>query len=232
MSKLLTLITACLLIFSAAGAQATDFFGGGGPTPMYLMVDYGDLNEHIEGIGVSCLEDGTFLMGWSTYIYVHSNVRVGLMGAGGSQLGEGMDDLITREAKAGIGFFGATGEYVINFMQGDVAVGTMLGWGHADIELRQIMSDPVDWDLIWDPYAQEPSLPNNFGNSLSGNFFAYQPFARFKYKLTGWLSLQGSAGYLGAKVDSWKQRGGVEIEDGPSLDFGGVIFALGPHIGF
>ena len=69
-------------------------------------------------------------------------------------------------------------------------------------------------------------------NIMRSNFFAYQPFLRLKYKLTGWLSLQGSVGYLGAQAGSWKQRGDVDIDGEPSLDFGGVTFTLGPHIGF
>jgi hypothetical protein len=233
MSRFLILTIAGFVLLSlAGGAQATDFFGGASPLPMWLTADYADLNPSLEHIGVSTLDNGAFLMGWSFYLYVHPSVRVGLMGAGGSKLADGMDDIITREVKVGLGFLGATGEYVFSFMRGDVAVGTMLGWGHADIELWQIQSDPIDWDLIWDSYVQEPALPGNFGTTLKGNFFAYQPFLRLKYKLTGWLSLQGSVGYLGAEVSSWKQRGDVGIDNEPTLDFGGAMFTLGPHIGF
>jgi hypothetical protein len=233
MKRLFTAMLTMLMMMSLpAAALARDFFGGVSPLPMYLMVDYGDLDASMARAGLGPLEDGLFLMGWSTYIYVHPNVRVGLMGAGGSKTEEGMNDLITRQAKVGLGFIGASGEYVFSFMQGDVAVGAMLGYGHADIELRQLMPEPIDWDDIWDVYQNDPPLPSTFVNIMKGNFFTYQPFLRLKYKLTGWLSLQGSVGYLGAKAGSWKHRGDVEIEGEPSLDFSGVMFTFGPHIGF
>jgi hypothetical protein len=233
MSKFIPWIAIFFFLFPVGpNAMARDFFGGFSPLPMYVMVDYGDLNQYVERAEMNPLEDGAFLMGWSTYLYVHPSVRVGLMGAGGSKTVDGMDDIITRQAKVGLGFIGATGEYVFSFMKGDVTIGTMLGYGHADIELRQSIADPIDWEQIWDVYQSEPALPSTFMNIMEGNFFAYEPFIRLKYKLTGWLSLQGSAGYLGAKVSSWKHRGDVEIKNKPSLDFSGVIFTLGPHIGF
>ena len=225
---LITFIIASL----PAGAPARDFFGGVSPAPVYVMTDFADLNTHIEGIGVEALDDGLILVGWNTYIYVHPNVRVGVMGAGGSQTVEGMDDLITRQVKVGLGYVGVSGEYVFSFMQGDVAVGTMLGYGHADIEILQSHAGPPEWDGIWDVYASEPALPSTFMNIMRSNFFAYQPFLRMKYKLTGWLSLQGSVGYLGAKAGSWKHRGDVDIDDEPDLDFSGLTVTIGPHFGF
>jgi len=222
----------CVFAALPAGTAARDFFGGASPAPVYVMTDFGDLNVHIEGIGVEPLDDGLILVGWNTYIYVHPSVRVGVMGAGGSQTVEGMDDLFTRQAKVGLGYMGVSGEYVYSFMKGDVAAGAMLGYGHADIELRQFLSGSADWDELWEVYASEPPLPSNFTNIMRSNFFAYQPFLRVKYKLTGWLSLQGSIGYLGARAGSWKHRGDVDIEGAPDLDFGGLTFSLGPHIGF
>ena len=221
-----------LLLLIAPNAMARDFFGGFSPLPMWLNVDYGELNDYVEGIGVAPLDDGAFLMGWSVYLYVHPSVRVGLMGTGGSKSADGRDDIITRQAKVGLGFIGATGEYVFSFTKGDVAIGTMLGYGHADIELRQSMAGPINWDQIWEGYRSEPALPSTFMNIMEGNFFAYKPFIRLKYEITSWLSLQGSAGYLGAEVSSWKHRGDLEIKNEPSLDFGGLILTLGPHIGF
>jgi|GEM_PF-1619015 len=215
-----------------ATAPARDFFGGVSPAPVYVMTDFGDLNTDIEGIGVEPLDDGLILVGWNTYIYVHPSVRVGVMGAGGSQTVEGRDDLITRQVKVGLGYVGLSGEYVFSFMKGDVAVGTMLGYGHADIEMLQSQPGSPDWDGLWEVYASEPALPSTFMNVMKSNFFAYQPFLRLKYKLTGWLSLQGSIGYLGARTGSWTHRGDVDIADGPDLDFGGLTFTLGPHIGF
>ena len=227
---------ACLVLFLIASlpsaAPARDFFGGVSPAPVYVTTDFGDLNVHIEGIGVEALDDGLILAGWNTYIYVHPSVRVGLMGAGGSQTVEGMDDLITRQVKVGLGYVGLSGEYVYSFMKGDVAVGTMLGYGHADIEMLQSQPGSPDWDGLWEVYASEPALPSTFMNVMKSNFFAYQPFLRVKYKLTGWLSLQGSIGYLGARAGSWTHRGDVDIENAPDLDFGGLTVTLGPHIGF
>ena len=232
MSKFVPWTIALFLLFPAAGSvQARDFFGGVGITPTFLTVDYADLNDYLEGIGVPALNDGSFLMGWKLYFYVHPSVRVGLMGAGGSKTEADASSNITREAKVGMGFLGATGEYVFSFMRGDVAVGAMLGWGHADIELRQISKNPIPWDHIWDDY-QLSEAPDNFMTILGGNFLAYQPFVRLKYKLTGWLSLEGSVGYLGAEVSTWKQREDVDIENEPSLDFSGLIVSFGPHLGF
>lgn len=225
-------LAAVTILTLPAGAPARDFFGGVSPAPVYVMTEFGDLNTYIEGIGVEPLDDGLVLVGWNTYIYVHPSVRLGVMGAGGSQTVEGHDDLIIRQAKVGLGYVGISGEYVYSFMKGDVAVGAMLGYGHADIELRQFLSGPADWDEIWDVYSSEPPLPSTFTNVMRSNFFTYQPFVRLKYKLTTWLSLQGSLGYLGAQAGSWTHRGDVDIENAPDLDFGGLTVSLGPHIGF
>jgi hypothetical protein len=226
------LLGVLLIAVSPAETPARDFFGGVSPAPVYVMTDFGTLNTDIEGIGVEPLDDGLILAGWNTYIYVHPSVRIGVMGAGGSQTVKGRDDLITRQVKVGLGYMGLSGEYVFSFMKGDVAVGTMLGYGHADIEILQSQAGSPDWDGIWDVYASEPSLPSTFMNIMRSNFFAYQPFLRLKYKLTGWLSLQGSVGYLGAQAGSWKHRGDVDIDGPPDLDFGGLTITLGPHIGF
>jgi len=233
MRKLFGALLVTFIIAALPGAApARDFFGGVSPAPVYVMTDFDELNTHIKEIGVAPLDDGLILAGWNTYIYVHPSVRIGVMGAGGSQTVEGRDDLITRQVKVGLGYIGFSGEYVFSFMKGDVTVGAMLGYGHADIELRQSMSGPIDWDGIWEVYASEPALPSTFMNSIRSNFLAYQPFLRMKYKLTGWLSLQGSVGYLGAQAGSWTHRGDVDIDGEPDLDFGGLNVTLGPHIGF
>ena len=130
MRRLLGALLGALMVAALpAGAAARDFFGGVSPAPVYVMTNFGDLNPNIEGIGVEPLDDRLILAGWNTYIYVHPSVRVGMMGAGGSQTVEGRDDLITRQVKVGLGYVGLSGEYVFSFMKGDVAVGTMLGYG-------------------------------------------------------------------------------------------------------
>jgi hypothetical protein len=221
-----------MIVVWPAAASARDFFGGVSPAPVYVMTDFDELNGDIETIGVDQVDGGLILAGWNTYIYVHPNVRIGVMGAGGSKTVEGRDDLIERQVKVGLGYVGLSGEYVFSFMKGDVAVGTMLGYGHADIEMRQSQSGSVNWDGVWEVYRSETAQPNTFMNTMKSRFFAYQPFLRLKYKLTGWLSLQGGIGYVGAQASSWKHRGGIEIDGEPSLDFGGLTFSLGPHIGF
>lgn len=226
------LLVSLIITILPVTASARDFFGGVSPAPVYVMTDFCELNTNIAGIGVNELDDGLVLVSWNTYVYVHPSVRVGLMGAGGSKTAEGRDDLIERRIKVGLGYMGLSGEYVFSFMKGDVTVGTMLGYGHADIEMLQSLTGSDEWDGLWDVYQSEPALPSTFMNIMKSNFFAYQPFLRMKYKLTGWLSLQGSIGYLGAQAGSWKHRGDVDIDGEPSLDFGGVTFTLGPHIGF
>jgi hypothetical protein len=232
MSKLVLWANIFLFLCIPSSLPARDFFGGAGPIPVWLDVDYGDLNEYVEDIGVSPFENGLFFVGGGGYLYVHPNVRVGLMGAGANKKRDASWGQLTNEVEFSLWFMGGTAEYVFSFMKGDVAVGTMLGWGHSEIKLRQFFQEPIPWESIWEVYQTEPALPGNFGTSLKGNFFAYQPFLRLKYKLTGWLSLQGSVGYLGAQVGTWKQWGDVDIENEPSLDLGGLTVTLGPHLGF
>jgi len=220
-----------LLFFTPSTSPARDFFGGIGPIPMWLKVDYADLNKYVSGIGVAPFEDGLFFVGGGGYLYVHPDVRVGLVGAGSHKERQGSLGTSTNEVQFSLWFMGGTAEYVFSFMKGDVAVGTLLGWGHSEIKIRQVSTEPIPWDTIWDDY-QTAGTMENFGTILKGNFFAYQPFLRLKYKLTNWLSLQGSVGYLGAQVGTWKQWGDVEIEKEPSLDVGGLIVTLGPHLGF
>lgn len=234
MLKLTPWIIVFLLIFPGVnGSQARDFFGGIAPIPIYLNIDYGDLNEYVEDIGVSPFDDGLFFIGGGGYLYVHPNVRVGLMGAGSDKMrGEEIEGY-DNDVEFNLWFMGTTAEYVFSFMKGDIAVGTLLGWGHSEIKIRHISREPRSWDIIWDDYDEIWDLPpQNFSTTLKGNFFAYQPFVRLKYKLTGWLSLQGSVGYLGADVGKWKEWGDVDVENEPSLDFGGLIVTLGPHLGF
>ena len=232
MSKFVLWTIIFLLLLSIPdSSQARDFFGGIGPIPMWLDVDFGDLNEDVESIGVSPFEDGLFFVGGGGYLYVSQNVRVGLMGAGSSKKETGTQDGITREAEVDLGFMGGTAEYVFSFEKGDVAVGTLLGWGNAEIRLRYVSKKPISWDQIWEDY-QPQGEAENFGTTFKGRFIAYQPFLRLKYKLTGWLSLQGSVGYLGAEVGQWKQWVDIDIENEPSLDFGGLFITLGPHLGF
>ncbi len=225
----------CLLMAIPGTSQSRDFFGGIGPIPMWLDIDYGDLNKDLENILVDPLENGLFFVGGGGYLYVHQNVRVGLMGAGSHKKRDGSVNGYDNQVEFSLWFMGGTAEYVFSFMRGDVAVGTMLGWGHSEIKLRQISQEPIEWGYIWDDYREifhTEGWPENFGTILKGNFFAYQPFVRLKYKVTRWLSLQGSVGYLGAQVGTWNQWGDVDIKNEPSLDMGGLIISLGPHLGF
>lgn len=232
MSKFVPWTIIFLLLFSIPSVSlGRDFFGGIGPIPMWLDLDYGDLNDYVADIGVSPFEKGLFFVGGGGYLYVHQDVRAGLVGAGSHKMRDGTVNGLTNEVDFSLWFMGVTAEYVFSFMKGDVAVGTLVGWGHSEIKLRQISQKPMPWEDIWDAYQLEGG-PKNFGTILKGNFFAYQPFLRLKYKLTGWLSLQGSVGYLGAEVGKWKQWGDVEIENEPSLDLGGLIVTMGPHLGF
>jgi len=232
MNKILTLLL--LLAFSAGIAVAQEepippkrsravkvgLFGG--YTPGWLFVDVKPVNEFLlGGKGAALQESGVFMTGGAGAIYIMflPNVRVGGMGMTGSIKSTSLDLAgIRRDAEYHVGFGGVTIEYVWPVMEHlDIALGTSLGGGGADLTLRQSNGGTNTWTseqaILGDWNA---GTAGNVTRVLSGAFFVAVPSLYVEYALLGWLGLRLGASYVAMIVPSWEVDGNYDLLGVPS----------------
>ncbi len=194
----------------------------GGFTPGWLFLDVKPINEFLAaGKGAPLKEDGIFMTGGAgaAYIMLLPNVRVGGMGMTGAIRSTSIDlNAVRRDAELRVGFGGVTIEYVWPVTERlDFSAGAMLGWGGADITLRQSNGGTNTWVGEQEQFAQwTAGNPGNMTRTLSGAFFVWVPSVDVEYSLLGWLGVRLGASYVGMSFPSWKVDANYELLGVPS----------------
>lgn len=217
---------------------------GGSWIPVWYTPDVDDINELIENLGFSPIDDrGQFLNGGAGKINVGKGLFLGGMGVGYSLerriqhevvTGEnGLTENVIRRLRYNVGYGGITLEQRIPLSRKLItSAGAMLGWGGTTIEVSQNTGD-YDWFTL--PQDLDSSV-NNYLN-LSKNHIFLQPKVELFFRLNNWLSIRGEAGYIisysyhaGWNVDD---AGDIyEVKGSPDTSFDGMTISLGPWFGF
>ena len=210
--------------------------GGGGWIPMWFVDKnkFEDVNKVIEDFGFAPLhEDGMFLNGFGGKGNIGKNWFLGGMGEWYSIDRKMIDTTGVKRMKYSLGFGGVTLDKRIMLSKNlATSLGFMLGWGGHTLELSHI-GDNYDWNLL---NTQLASSSNNYVQ-LEKSYILFQPKLEILYRLTDWLGIRASAGYM----LSYSYHSGwnanicddiFEVKDSPDTKLDGMTFSVGPWFGF
>ena len=221
----------------------TGTFGlGGGVSPAWMFTRIDALNTALTERGLPSLpKEGMFLIGGHGYAYIMiiPNVRIGGMGAGGSQTVERIASYPTNpgdpsspvqawldRASISTGFGGVTIEYALPFRRVQCAVGVLLGAGSHTLTLTHLL----DGNRSWRAPVSHPS-GIEYHHVYKNAFFAYQPMASIEYLISPFVVLGLTGGYYGCSGSSWKLDDAFTVTDMPDVKIGGPFVRLGLTFG-
>lgn len=224
-------------------ARYSGMFGiGGGVSPIWMFTRTEALNAALTGRGLPEIpKDGMFLLGGHGYAYIMiiPNVRIGGMGAAGSQT---VERIVSYPANPGdpssavqawldrtsisTGFGGVTIEYVFPFRRLHFAVGALLGAGSSTLTLTHLL----DGDRTWRAPVSHPT-GTEYHHVYENAFFAYQPMVSIEYLFSPFTVLSLTGGYYGSSGTSWTLDDAFTVTDMPDIRIGGPFVRLGLTFG-
>jgi hypothetical protein len=211
--------------------------GAGGFTPLLLFWDVKNINESMSSMPQfpHFKDQPMVLLGGQGYGYIMfiQNLRIGGMGAGGSQSSSvvGLDGY-RRDADIDISFGGGTVEYSIPITERfDLVPGIMLGGGGIDLNLRKDKPSNKIWNELINEYGSSDST-GNFRRTFKGSFFIFQPSLNFEYALLRWVGLRVGVSYVGMISPTWKLDDAFDVVSVPDkLSGKGLMINAGVFLG-
>ncbi len=211
--------------------------GAGGFTPFVLFWNVKNVNESMSTLGnfPQFKDQPMFLFGGQGYGYIMfiQNLRIGGIGAGGSQSSSiiGLDGF-RRDADIDIGFGGVTVEYSIPITERlDIVPGIMLGGGGIGLKLRRDEYGIKDWNNLITEIGSSGNV-KNFRRTFDGSFFIYQPTLNFEYAVLRWIGLRLGVSYVGMMAPDWKLDEAFDVAGVPDkLNGSGLMINAGIFLG-
>ena len=205
-------------------AFGRDIRAGGGFAAGIMRADLSELNDILQAEGFADLSSTIFMMGGGGSGGSRRGHRFGGFGLGGSvESSEGQQKAILDVGFGG--FLYEHGVYVEDDI--DLALGVMLGGGEKELSL--IADHPDDFSQIVEDVAGD----SHNSVTMEKSFVALQPQANLHYRLTNFLGLNFTAGYLlSHDFGSKWEIADRPVDDGPLSNFRGANFRLGLNLGF
>jgi len=236
MKKLIALLMFITLLQLPVYAQYemgwdAKFAIGGGFTPGWIIPEVDEINKMMNGLEFS--SSGFFATGGAGYISIAvvKNIRIGMMGLGGSmtETNEGL------EAKYSLSALGFTAEYTFPFIPlVAVSAGIVVGGGTTTLNLHRF--DPgynADWNDIWSEIQSSSNTVNNFSRKISNSYFTVIPTLNIDIPLYRFFAFRIGGGYQIAMGDNWELDNGQKISNIPSgLSSNAVFIQTGIFIGY
>lgn len=122
-----------------------------------------------------------------------------------------------------------TGERRIALLRGVyLAPGAALGWGWSNLTISQ-----TDGDFVWNQLNNKLNSPASKYVELERGYLLFQPKISLVVKLTHWLGIQGTAGYLMSYSyhSGWNANvvgDKFDVKDSPESTLNGMVISIGP----
>jgi|GEM_PF-507769 len=209
---------------------------GGGYLGMIPFMNYDPLNTLSSSLGLGMF-DGPFLMnggGGLASILVVPNIRIGVFGAGGSQLASSDVDINGSSYKRSLRFSNSVTALQLDYairLAGSLTVlpGVMIGAGNRALELTQSHIDSADFGGI---FTSAAGPGDNRYARISNGYLFYYPAVNIEYAFTKFMMLRGGVGYAGSVGSSkWSDGAGVEIKNVPDIKTDGLTVQFGLFVG-
>lgn len=211
--------------------------GAGGFTPFVLFWNVKNVNESMATLSnfPQFKDQPMVLFGGQGYGYIMfiQNLRIGGIGAGGSQSSSVIGiDRFRRDADIDIGFGGVTVEYSIPITERlDIVPGIMLGGGGIDLKLRRDRYGIKDWNNLINEVGSGDNA-ENFRRTFEGSFFIYQPTLNFEYAVLRWIGFRIGVSYVGMIAPAWKLDEAFDVVGVPDkLNGSGLTINAGVFLG-
>ena len=197
-------------------AWVSKFAVAGGVTPIWIIPDFGEVNNQIKGFGLDEFSSsGVISWGGSGYAYIKiiDNVRLGGIGFSGSVNREAVVNGLNREAVYNIGGGGLTIEYSLPMIRKvALSVGAIIGAGSLEIELYQ-NSGSFTWDGIWRGIDDQTK---NYSRILKNSFLTITPTINLDVPFNRFMAFRIGGGYLFTLNNNWEVENGQELLNVPS----------------
>ena len=205
-------------------ALGSNIRAGGGFAAGLMRADMSGLNDVLQDEGFADLSSTIFMLGGGGTGGSRDSHRFGGFGLGGSvESRQG-----NQKAVLDVGFGGFLYEHGVHVEDDfDLALGIMLGGGEKELSLTA--DHPDDFSQI----VEDVAGGNHNSVTMEKSFAAVQPQANLHYRLTNFLGLNFTAGYLlSHDLGSEWEVGGRAVADGPLSNFRGPNFRVRLSLGF
>jgi len=211
--------------------------GAGGFTPLLLFWNVKNINKSMSTLPQfpQFKDQPMVLFGGQGYGYIMfiQNLRIGGMGAGGSQSSSvvGLDGY-RRDADLDISFGGVTIEYSLPITERfDLVPGMMLGGGGIDLNLRRDKYGIKKWDDLISELEGTNDI-SNYRRAFKGSFFIFQPSLNLEYALLRWIGLRVGVSYVGMVSPTWELDEAFDVAGVPDkLNGRGFMVNAGIFLG-
>ena len=197
-------------------AWISKFAVAGGVTPLWIVPDFGKINNQIKGFGLEEFSSsGLVAWGGSGYAYIKvvDNVRLGGIGFSGSVNREAVVNGFNREAVYSLGGGGLTIEYSLPMIRKvALSVGAIIGAGSLEIELYQ-NNQSFTWDGIWQGFDNPTE---NYSRILKNSFFTITPTINLDIPFNRLMAFRLGGGYFFTINNDWEVENGREVLGVPS----------------
>lgn len=138
-----------------------------------------------------------------------------------------------RHMKYKLHTYGFTAERRIALLRGVyIAPGAQLGWGSTNLLFSQ-----TDGNFVWSQLNNKLASPTSKYLELKRGYILFQPKISLVVKLTDWLGIQGTAGYLmsysyhpGWSANFVGEK--FDVKQSPENSLNGMTISIGPWLSF
>lgn len=207
---------------------------GGGFTPGWIIPELDEINNMMESFGTGKFStSGMFATGGAGYISIAvvKNVRIGMMGLGGSMT-KSNNGLEAEYSQSVLGF---TAEYTFPFIpKVAVSAGAIIGGGNATLNLHRFNSNyTADWNHVWQEISDIQQPVSNVSRKLSNSYFTIIPTLNVDIPLYSFFAFRIGGGYQIALGDNWELDNGFKVSNIPSgLSSNAIFIQAGVFIGY
>ena len=215
-------------------------YGGGSVLPMWLVLDFDDLDRSLDSWGFDRLGNKGFMaIGGGGMGTIGKGFLIGGMGGGGSVKSSKTVDVdgseVSKRVKFSYSFGGVTLTKRFAVTRSVITDLTVLaGAGHVDMDLVNI-DQKFTWKNIRRNLDTNPDNDSEyfFATRMSSNFFTGRASVGVLVRLTAWFGIYASGGYQGSVIpEGGFDAGGNEVFGSPRMNLSGFSFTLGPWLGF
>lgn len=239
MSKIIALFALLIFVQRPLTAQYemgwdAKFAIGGGFTPGWIIPEVVEINKMMEGFGTGPFsKSGFFATGGAGYlsIAVVKNIRIGLMGFGGSMTKNNGG----LEAEYSLSTLGFTAEYTFPFIPlVAVSAGAVVGGGNVTLDLHKFSDGyNADWNNLWDEIQSPGQDVTQFSRKLSNTYFTVIPTLNVDIPLYRFFAFRIGGGYQIALGNNWELDNGYKLNNIPDgLSSNAIFIQAGIFIGY
>jgi hypothetical protein len=210
---------------------------GGGPYFGLMQLSVPELDDRLAAMGLEVLPDWLPTYGGGGTIHV-GRFLIGGMGYSGTHSTSAAAAGIARQADITVGHAGLMLGYIKAISNMKLTLGSLLGMGSFEAQIRRAPQGSADWTGVWEYYdsgftGTVDAADLSVSTRLSASYFWAEPFISLRYWVIPLVALDLTAHYSYGKIGAGKlKENDRSISGAPEMDLSGMGFRIGIFFGF